>query len=189
MTQDRSTDLPSAAADDDRQRGRRSAADRPARRHSPPRGAGARIAAAAAASVLLASLSGCALAARVLTTAQVLDAVSEFAEDARRAGDDAPGGSSRHGPPIAAVAGTGGEGLRLNDRPAGDRVHALPDGTVVDVLCRIDGSERDGPFGPTTEWLRVRIPDGRTGYMSSAYLDRPHPAAVVYACSTSGAVG
>lgn len=144
------------------------------------------IAAVAGAALVLPALSGCAVAARVLTAVELLEAMGEFAD---RASDGTRGASSMHEQPIATVTGTGGEGLRLNDRPGGDRIDALPDGTLVDVLCRVDGPERNGPFGPTTEWLQVRVPDGRSGYMSSAFLDRPPTEVTVYSCSTPGAVG
>lgn len=127
--------------------------------------------------------SGCALAARAMTTAQVIEFASEVADRAATSSS-----SVSRAPAIATVAGTGGVGLKLNGAPGADRIDVFGDGTSVKVECRADGPHVDGPFGVTTAWLRVRVPDGREGFMSAAYLDRVTVVDVVQ-CGAPGGVG
>jgi hypothetical protein len=70
----------------------------------------------------------------------------------------------------AVVGGTRGSGLRLNGRPGADRLSVLPDGTRVAVSCQSPGPHVNGAYESTSTWVSVRTSDGRSGYMSIAYL-------------------
>jgi hypothetical protein len=129
--------------------------------------------------LLLLPLSGCALAARAFATVEAIDMAQDLMSDRPVV---RTGGSTM----LATITGTGGEGLRLNGRPGGDRLDVLPDRTTVTVRCRVDGPERDGPFGPTTAWLQVLDPDGRVGFMSGAYLELEIDPATVPSCPAAG---
>jgi hypothetical protein len=141
-------------------------------------GVGRRVAVLLVSAALLALVPGCALAGRLLTVVDTVQTVHDLVGDFQEQ-PPAPPGST---PMTATVTGTGGDGLRLNARPGADRRAVLPDGTVVAVLCRTDGPQRDGPFGPTSDWLWVRIPDGRLGYMAAGYLDIGTSATAVPSC-------
>lgn len=135
---------------------------------------------AAAALTLSAALavatSGCALAGRLLTTAEVITMVDDLAAESA---DRTPSVllAAEDGTPRAVVTGTGGSGLRLNGRPGADRLAVLPDGTLVTVECWVDGPTVDGAKGTTSAWARVGAPGGESGYMSGGYLETsPDPA-------------
>lgn len=127
-------------------------------------------AALALAAALAVSTSGCALAGRALTTAEVWTLVDDLTEEST---DRTPSVllAAEDGTPRAVVTGTGGEGLRLNGRPGADRLDVLPDGALVTVECWADGPTVVGPMGTTSAWARVGAPGGATGYMSGAYLE------------------
>lgn len=134
--------------------------------------------------LVLPAVSGCAMAVRAFAAIQVIDAVGDLTDDApgRNPVVARTGGST----PLATITGTGGSGLRLNGRPGGDRLDVLPDGTGVTVRCRIEGPERDGPFGPTADWFQVVVPGGGEGFMSGAYLDLDTGPAAVPSCPAPG---
>lgn len=112
------------------------------------------------------SLPGCAVAARLLTAAELVSAARDVAEDLSGPTPVATQG----GLVVAVVVDTGGEGLRLNARPGADRIGLLSEGTAVVVDCAADGPTIDGPMGRTARWSHVAAPDGRVGYVSDAYL-------------------
>ncbi len=127
--------------------------------------------------VLAASTSGCALAGRLLTTAEVVTMVDDLAAGSTDRTSSLVLLAAEDGTPRAVVTGTGGSGLRLNGRPGADRLAVLPDGTLVAVECWVDGPAVDGAMGTTSAWARVGAPGGDTGYMSGAYLETsPDPA-------------
>lgn len=119
--------------------------------------------------VLTPSLTGCAVALRLLTALEIASAVDDVV-------DAMPEGrSTSHpllGPGQAMITGAGEDGLRLNRSPGSHRIDVFPDGSVVTVECRTSGPLIDGALGETAVWSQVRTSDGRTGFMSDAYLDR-----------------
>lgn len=138
------------------------------------------LAALLAACVLTASLSGCAVAARALTTAEALSVLHDLAEGLP---DESPAPvSDRSGLVLAVVTGTGGAGLRLNGSPGADRLTVLPDHTVVVVDCVAEGPTIDGPVARTPAWSHVTAPDGLTGYLSNGYLEIDPGSPAVPAC-------
>jgi hypothetical protein len=123
----------------------------------------------AAVALLVLPVQGCALAGRLLTAAGTAASVVEMVEPDAEAGAATSAAAERR-TAYAVVSGTGRSGLRLNRQPGVERLAVLPDGTRVEVLCRAVGRVVAGPYGPTPGWSSVRTPDGRTGYMSDAFL-------------------
>lgn len=129
--------------------------------------------------VLVGSTSSCAVAARLLMAAEVIDTVNDLAENYT----DNPRPTARtSGAPTATVAGTRGDGLRLNARPGQGRMFTVPDGTSVAVLCDVLGPEITGWAGTTSTWTYARTSDGNTGFMSNAFLDIDLGGATVPRC-------
>lgn len=122
-----------------------------------------------AGTALATSLSSCAFAGRLLATADAAALIRDVA-NALPDREAHPDRSVEGAGPQAVVTGTGGSGLRLNDRPGADRLDVFPDGTEVTVLCRSVGPTVAGPDGESSAWSLVEAPDGGTGYMSNAYL-------------------
>lgn len=132
--------------------------------------------------ILIVSLSGCAVAARVLTAVNAIPVIDSFIESVPR---EQPRGA----PPVgtaagvqALVSGTKGVGLRLNGQPGAERLLVVPEGTTVTVLCYTSGPSVSGPYGATAIWNHVRTPSGSIGYMSAAYLNARTDGPVVPAC-------
>ncbi|MCO1657835.1 SH3 domain-containing protein [Pseudonocardia humida] len=123
----------------------------------------------AAAALLVLPVGGCAVAGRLLTAAGTAASVVEMVEPGAEAGAATSAAAERR-TAHAVVSGTGRSGLRLNRVPGAERLAVLPDGTRVEVRCRAVGRVVGGPYGPTAAWSSVRTPDGRTGYMSEAFL-------------------
>jgi hypothetical protein len=140
-----------------------------------------RIRRAATALLVVATLTlpatGCAVLARVLTTAEAISAVHDLAS-APPVARTVTGGAGISG----IVTGTRGTGLRLKDHPGGHRIAAFPDGTRVTIGCHSSGPRITGPAGATSMWSRVLTPDGRRGYMSEAYLRIDHASSDVPTC-------
>lgn len=136
------------------------------------------------------ALCGCAvvsIAARVLTVTEVVAFVHQFARSF--ADDLTPSQLPTRSPaPLAgiaaAVTGAGDSSLVLNGAPGAGGLVDFPDGTVVLLLCYREGPRVTGPNGTTPVWNRVRVPDGRTGYMSDAYVDTGSSGPVVPHCGS-----
>jgi len=122
---------------------------------------------------LVMSISGCTVAARLITTAQAIHAVHEFVESESRSTDDISAASAVDGTSTtrARVTGAAKSGLRLNSSPGSGRLAVLPEGAIVFVLCRTEGRRVDGPNGPDSGWSSVVTTTGQRGYMSEAFLD------------------
>lgn len=120
---------------------------------------------------LVASTSGCAFVARALVAVEALDVAHDAIQDDRPTPLGSPTTETS-----GTVTGTGGSGLRLRSTPGGDRVDGLPEGSVVTVLCTVDGPNVAGPRGATSTWSKVRLAGGATGYVSNAYLDVSGPS-------------
>lgn len=134
-----------------------------------PTGVGRRTGSLVAVVLLLMLVSGCAVATRVLAAAEVASSVHDVIDTGTEPTTWAGSVSGSQGG-YAVISGTRGSGLRLNGSPGADRLSVLPDGTRVRVICRADGPRVAGPHGPASTWSRVDTPDGRSGYMSDAYL-------------------
>jgi hypothetical protein len=112
-------------------------------------------------------LTGCAVAARLATTAEAVSTIRDVLDAGRAAPAPAPTAAVEvH----AVVDHTHGSGLRLEARPGSGRRAVLPEGSVVTVLCSTPGPEVDGPRGRTVQWSFVRTGDGQDGYLSEAFL-------------------
>lgn len=70
-------------------------------------------------------------------------------------------------PPLAraVVANAGEPGLRLRAEPNGQEIDFLKDGTVLDVLPDPVVTTADG-----ITWQKVRDPQGRVGWVATAYI-------------------
>ena len=68
-------------------------------------------------------------------------------------------------PQKAVVTGAGEPGLRLRTTPNGQEIDYLKDGTVLDVLDDAQVKTDDG-----NTWQKVRDPQGREGWVASAYI-------------------
>jgi hypothetical protein len=111
--------------------------------------------------------TGCAVAARLATTAEAVSTIRDVLGAGRESREPAPAAAVEvH----AVVDHTHGSGLRLDLRPGSGRITVLADGSVVTVLCSTTGPGVDGPRGMTAQWSFVRTGDGHEGYMSEAFL-------------------
>jgi hypothetical protein len=119
--------------------------------------------------LLISTLSGCAVVPRLLTVVGVLQALDPLIDPSDRSTRDQ---HSDVGQIRARVDVREGSGLWLDAEPAAGRVARLPAGMDVVVLCRAQGPRVRGSQGTTSDWLRIRVPDGRTGYASAAFLER-----------------
>lgn len=126
-------------------------------------------------------LSGCAAALRVMAAAEGVAAAGELL-DPHGGPPSAERSAAENLDVRAVVGGTRGSGLRLNGRPGADRLAVLPDGTDVAVDCRTPGPHVDGPYASTSTWVGVRTWDGRSGFLSTAYLLLDADAATVPPC-------
>jgi hypothetical protein len=137
-------------------------------------GAFRRMVATVAVSVgLVMSISGCAVAARLLAAAEAVSIVHDMVESDSGSTEDVPSATPVDGATTlrARVTSAGKSGLRLNSRPGSGRLTVLPEGAVVAVLCRMNGRRVDGPHGPNSQWSGVVTAAGHYGYMSDAFLD------------------
>lgn len=142
--------------------------------HDTATGAFRRMLATVAVSVgLVMSISGCAVAARLLAAAEAVSIVHDMVESDSGSTEDVFSATPVDGATTlrARVTGAGKSGLRLNSRPGSGRLTVLPEGAVVAVLCRMNGRRVDGPHGPNSQWSGVVTAAGHYGYMSDAFLD------------------
>jgi hypothetical protein len=123
-----------------------------------------------ASAALAVSLSGCGVAARLLATAGAASTVHDLVEMLPEATQPPTPLAAGDATVRATVTGTNGAGLRLNERPGDHRLAVFPEQTEVVIVCDTKGPVVSGPSGSTSVWSRVTTPDGRTGYMSDAYL-------------------
>lgn len=115
-------------------------------------------------------VSGCAVALRALAVADVIVTLDEATQDPDEPQDAAAVGPLASVPAVRArVAGTR-SGLWVNEEPGAGRLFAVPEGTAVTVHCRAGGPTIHGSQGWTSSWSHVTTDDGRSGFMSDAYL-------------------
>jgi hypothetical protein len=126
-----------------------------------------------------APFTGCAVAARLATTAEAVSTIRDVLGTGRESPESAPTAAvDVH----AVVDHTHGSGLRLDARPGSGRITVLADGSVVTVLCSTTGPGVDGSRGTTVQWSFVRTGDGHEGYMSEAFLVLDADRSAVRSC-------